>query len=183
MAASLSELAREHRTVLGAAGAACELSKACVANVYGATAERRVLPEGTIVIAAAPIRPAWVIPTRPGLPGTVPVPAIDSGSAAIAELGRQLFTDRHLSSTGTVACATCHNPSQRDYEWLMRAAGLSGVRVVDLTPMAVRASVRMLRCLERVDAGEGWIRVSQRYLDAFLDDRLRYLLVSGSRDS
>jgi hypothetical protein len=70
-----------------------------------------------------------------------------------------------------------------DYEWLMRAAGLSGVRVVDLTPMAVRASVRMLRCLERVDAGEGWIRVSQRYLDAFLDDRLRYLLVSGSRDS
>jgi hypothetical protein len=65
----------------------------------------------------------------------------------------------------------------------MRAAGLSGVRVVDLTPMAVRASVRMLRCLERVDAGEGWIRVSQRYLDAFLDDRLRYLLVSGSRDS
>jgi cytochrome c peroxidase len=144
MAASLSELAREHRTVLGAAGAACELSKACVANVYGATAERRVLPEGTIVIAAAPIRPAWVIPTRPGLPGTVPVPAIDSGSAAIAELGRQLFTDRHLSSTGTVACATCHNPTRAFTNGLPRGVGVHGRLTKRNVPSLLNVAFRPL---------------------------------------
>jgi cytochrome c peroxidase len=144
MAASLSELAREHRTVLGAAGAACELSKACVANVYGATAERRVLPEGTIVIAAAPIRPAWVIPTRPGLPETVPVPAIDSGSAAIAELGRQLFTDRRLSSTGTVACATCHNPARAFTNGLPRGVGVHGRLTKRNVPSLLNVAFRPL---------------------------------------
>jgi cytochrome c peroxidase len=144
MAASLSELARAHGTVLGAAGAACELSKACVANVYGATAERRVFPEGTIVIAAAPSRPAWVIPTRPGLPETVPVPAIDTGSAAIAELGRQLFTDRRLSSTGTVACATCHNPVRAFTNGLPRGVGVHGRLTKRNVPSLLNVAFRPL---------------------------------------
>ena len=108
---------------------------------------------------------------------------VDGGRVCVATLAADRRLDGSTRRFAAELDGMINLRSQRDYEWLMRAAGLSGVRVVDLTPMAVRASVKMLRCLERIDAGEGWIRVSQRYLDAFLDDRLRYLLVSGSRDS
>jgi SAM-dependent methyltransferase len=108
---------------------------------------------------------------------------LDGGRVCVATLAAGRRLDESTRRFAAELDGMVNLRSQREYERLMRAAGLSGVRVVDLTPMAVRASVKMLRCLERVDAGDGWIRVSQRYLDAFLDDRLRYLLVSGSRDS
>lgn len=42
----------------------------------------------------------------------VPVPADNPMNPAKAALGRRLFFDRRLSRTGTMSCATCHNPAR-----------------------------------------------------------------------
>lgn len=47
----------------------------------------------------------------PGL-GLPPLPAAAAGEARRAELGRQLFFDRGLSSNGTMSCAMCHLPEE-----------------------------------------------------------------------
>ena len=43
------------------------------------------------------------------LPTTAPVPAENPTTAEKVELGKMLYHDPRLSSTGTVACASCHN--------------------------------------------------------------------------
>lgn len=43
--------------------------------------------------------------------GQPPVPAQNPITAAKANLGKTLFWDEQMSSTGTVACATCHTPA------------------------------------------------------------------------
>ena len=45
-----------------------------------------------------------------GAPAFRPAAFIPEGEAGIAWLGEQLFFDPRLSSTGTVSCATCHDP-------------------------------------------------------------------------
>src|SRR5258708_12025787 len=49
----------------------------------------------------------WRLP--PGFPHPA-VPADNPMSSAKVELGRRLFHETHLSSTGRYACATCHRP-------------------------------------------------------------------------
>lgn len=51
----------------------------------------------------------WRIEPSLGLP-SVPQPTYQAGNPEIAELGRKLFFDKNLSSTKTIACATCHRP-------------------------------------------------------------------------
>ena len=46
-----------------------------------------------------------------------------SGSAAAAELGEQLFFDKALSATGTVACATCHQPELKFTDGVDKSIG------------------------------------------------------------
>lgn len=48
------------------------------------------------------------------LPDTLPASPTNAyaDNAGAAELGRKLFFDRRLSSDGTVACVTCHDPAQ-----------------------------------------------------------------------
>lgn len=53
----------------------------------------------------------WRIETPLGLP-SVPQPSNLDASPEIAELGRKIFFDKNLSSTKTVACATCHLPGK-----------------------------------------------------------------------
>jgi cytochrome c peroxidase len=43
------------------------------------------------------------------LPGKAPEPADNPTTAAKAELGKMLYHDPRLSSSGTVSCASCHN--------------------------------------------------------------------------
>ncbi|MCU0734601.1 MAG: cytochrome-c peroxidase [Methylotetracoccus sp.] len=43
------------------------------------------------------------------LPGKAPEPADNPTTVAKAELGKMLYHDPRLSSTGTVSCASCHN--------------------------------------------------------------------------
>jgi cytochrome c peroxidase len=107
----LQELAAATRSVLVVSGPDCD-KVPCVVNAYGAVATRHRRAEGSVHVASVPRMASWVIDSRTGLPSTVPVPSIDTGNEALAELGRRLFTDRKLSSTGTVACVTCHDPAR-----------------------------------------------------------------------
>lgn len=47
-----------------------------------------------------------------GLDLFMPVPEANPMTAQRVELGRRLFFDRRLSSTGTISCATCHAPDR-----------------------------------------------------------------------
>jgi cytochrome c peroxidase len=57
-------------------------------------------------------RPRWTYPSSLGLPPTIPGPNYEPGSPELAELGRELFFDPNLSSTGAVSCGTCHQPGK-----------------------------------------------------------------------
>lgn len=65
------------------------------------------------------------------LHGPWPGPAIRdasnrvSGSPDAIEFGRRMFFDRRLSSSGTIACATCHRPDAGWSDGLPRAQGLA----------------------------------------------------------
>jgi len=64
----------------------------------------RSIVSAIILASTATIAGAWE-----ALPTTAPAPADNPTTAAKVELGRMLFHDPRLSSTGTVSCASCHN--------------------------------------------------------------------------
>lgn len=56
-------------------------------------------------------------------PAAIPFPAESPYSPARAALGRQLFFDPILSASGTVSCASCHQPSRSWGDGLALAVG------------------------------------------------------------
>jgi cytochrome c peroxidase len=67
-------------------------------------------------------------------PGFVPHPADNPPGAARIALGRRLFEDKALSATGTVACASCHDPKLAFTDGEPKGKGVSGRRLVRHTP-------------------------------------------------
>jgi cytochrome c peroxidase len=57
------------------------------------------------------------------------VPADDPMSLAKVELGRRLFHDTRLSSTGSYACASCHRPELAFTDGTAHALGATGESV------------------------------------------------------
>jgi cytochrome c peroxidase len=78
--------------------------------------------------ADAPPVPAYAWRLPPGFPLPV-VPADNPMSAAKVELGRRLFHETRLSSTGLYACATCHKPELAFTDGRARASGVTGESV------------------------------------------------------
>ena len=76
--------------------------------------------------AASVPRYEWRLP--PGFPRPQ-VPADNPMSAAKVELGRRLFHDTRLSSTGRYACASCHRPELAFTDGRSRALGATGEAV------------------------------------------------------
>ncbi len=70
-----------------------------------------------------PPRYEWHLP--PGFPQPL-VPADNPMSRVKVELGRRLFHDTRLSSTGRYACASCHRPDRAFTDGLPRAVGATG---------------------------------------------------------
>lgn len=64
----------------------------------------RTVASAIILAGATTLASAW-----DALPNKAPAPANNPTTAAKIELGRSLFHDPRLSSTGTVSCASCHN--------------------------------------------------------------------------
>jgi cytochrome c peroxidase len=68
---------------------------------------------GRVVTATAPVAARrWAPVSALGLPPTIPAPYFEPASQELADLGRRLFFDPKLSSTGAVACASCHQPDK-----------------------------------------------------------------------
>lgn len=121
---ALARAAEENAIAIAASATTCG-EESCAAGVYGARATRHVHRHGTVFLAEVTLPRRWVIASALGLPATVPIPATGPANDALAELGRQLFTDTRLSSTGSVACITCHQPQRAFTNGQPRGVGVA----------------------------------------------------------
>lgn len=67
-------------------------------------------------------------------PRFVPHPADNAPTPAKIALGRRLFEDKRLSATGTIACASCHDPRLAFSDGEPTGTGITGKRLVRHTP-------------------------------------------------
>ena len=67
-------------------------------------------------------------------PTFVPRPTGDPPTTAVIALGKRLFEDKALSATGTVACASCHDPKLSFSDGEPTGKGITGKRLVRHTP-------------------------------------------------
>jgi cytochrome c peroxidase len=82
-------------------------------------------PADLVLAPLAKRKVAWQIKAAIGLP-SVPVPSIERMSYEMAELGRLLFFDPNLSSTGKVSCSTCHQPEKAFSNGEPKGTGVHG---------------------------------------------------------
>jgi len=75
----------------------------------------------TLAAAAAQAQTQWA-----ALPDTAPAPADNLTTAAKIELGKMLYFDPRLSSTGTVSCFSCHNVMEGGDDHMTTSAGVHG---------------------------------------------------------
>jgi cytochrome c peroxidase len=73
-------------------------------------------------------------------PESIPFPKSNPFDAAKAALGKHLFFDPRLSSSGSVSCASCHNPSFDWADGLERGIGVTGVPLPRRTPSVLNAA-------------------------------------------
>jgi cytochrome c peroxidase len=67
-------------------------------------------------------------------PTYLPQPADNPSTPEKVALGRRLFRDKRLSSTGTVACASCHDPKLSFSDGEPTGQGVTGRRLARHTP-------------------------------------------------
>ena len=81
-------------------------------GVYAKDGSVLLPEESDLILASLPKRKAgWSMEASLGLP-SVPLPSVEKASYELVELGRQLFVDPNLSSTGKVSCSSCHQPEK-----------------------------------------------------------------------
>jgi cytochrome c peroxidase len=103
-----ADSARLSRVALLIAGR-CANASSCIAAAAIDSSGKADRTGGRIrVLARAPNSSP---PSAKGLPDLVPQPARYDYSPRLAELGRMIFFDRTVSDSGTVSCASCHDPS------------------------------------------------------------------------
>jgi cytochrome c peroxidase len=62
------------------------------------------------------------------LPDTAPAPADNPTTSAKVELGKMLYFDPRLSSTGSVSCFSCHNVMEGGDDHMTTSAGVHGLK-------------------------------------------------------
>jgi len=75
----------------------------------------------TLAAVAARAQGQWE-----ALPDQAPAPADNPTTAAKVELGKMLYFDPRLSSTGTVSCFSCHNVMEGGDDHMTTSAGVHG---------------------------------------------------------
>ncbi|MEM9553229.1 MAG: cytochrome c peroxidase [Acidobacteriota bacterium] len=86
----------------------------------------------------------FTIPSALGLPPNVPVPSHQPPNEATAELGRKLFFDASLSSTGTIACSSCHPPALAFTNGIPRGVGVHDRKTKRNVPTLLNVAFRSL---------------------------------------
>jgi cytochrome c peroxidase len=139
--AKLAQVANTHIVV--ANRRAPGSSSAFVATADGnlITASGANLPAVTKI---APIARGWRSEAPLGLPQTVPQPNRLLANSELADLGRELFMERRLSSTGTVSCASCHNPLLAFANGAERGSGVFGRKTKRNVPSLLNVAYRPL---------------------------------------
>jgi len=87
----------------------------------------------TVAIAAE----SWVPRPPLGLDLYLPAPVTNPLRPEKVALGRRLFFDKRLSRDGTVACASCHDPSMAFADRRSVARGINGVEGTRNTPALI----------------------------------------------
>lgn len=121
------------------------------ANKFGgiyARDGRVFLPEkknvSDLILASLPKRKVgWPMEAALGLP-SVPLPSVERPSYELAELGRLLFFDLNLSSTGKVSCATCHQPEKAFTNGEKKGIGVHGRQTRRNVPSLLNIAYRPL---------------------------------------
>ncbi len=127
----------------GASGDSAELT-----GIYSrrpeAILEKPEVRDGIHLASIARRMPSWTVPSALGLPHSVPLPTGESASAEIAELGRRLFFEKKLSSTGEVACATCHQAEKAFTNGESKGRGVYGRHTKRNPPTLLNVAFRPL---------------------------------------
>lgn len=84
------------------------------------------------------------VTNTPGLPASVPGPIYQTAVPEIIELGRKLFFDKNLSSTGTVSCSSCHQPEHAFANGEEKGAGVYGRKTKRNVPSLLNVAFRPL---------------------------------------
>ncbi len=87
---------------------------------------RRPSDDGLALAPLDMVPHRWRPASALGLPASVPVPAHEPASALLRELGRRLFFDPGMSRSGTVSCATCHEPERAFTNGSAKGQGVFG---------------------------------------------------------
>ncbi len=97
-----------------------------------------------LVLAPLPKRKVdYQIKSAIGLP-SVPVPSTERTSYELAELGRLLFVDSNLSSTGKISCASCHEPARAFTNGEATGVGVYGRKTRRNVPSLLNIAYRPL---------------------------------------
>ena len=84
--------------------------------------------------AQQPPDPLAALKAKFARPTFVPNPAANPPTAAKVALGKRLFEDPELSSTGTIACKSCHDPTLAFTDGEATGKGVTGKPLVRHTP-------------------------------------------------
>ena len=84
---------------------------------------RSMLPAFLLTLAATAAQAQWQ-----ALPDVAPAPADNPTTSAKVELGKMLYFDPRLSSTGTVSCFSCHNVMEGGDDHMTTSAGVHGLK-------------------------------------------------------
>lgn len=118
-----AKAARDSRVALLIAGR-CVSTPSCIAS---AAVDSNGKIDWTGAQRHAFVQPPRLSPSSAkGLPDSVPQPSRYSYSPALAELGRAIFFDSRISDTGSIACASCHDPSRGFSDGRSVSAGVLG---------------------------------------------------------
>jgi cytochrome c peroxidase len=101
---------------------------------FGVIASLALWAQPNVARAQQRADPIAALKAKFARPVFVPRPADNPPSPARVALGKRLFEDKELSSTGTVACASCHDPKLSFSDGEPRGKGITGKRLVRHTP-------------------------------------------------
>jgi cytochrome c peroxidase len=132
----------------------------------------------TLAAATAQAQSPW----QP-LPDKAPEPADNPTTAAKVELGKMLYFDPRLSSTGTVSCFSCHNIMEGGDDHMTTSAGVHGLKGGRNAPTVWNAAFHSVQfwdgrapSLEEQSKGPpvNPVEMGMRDLDAVID-RIRHI--------